>query len=56
MRDEGRRVDSHRGYALDDRVEGQESMLDNYPSLRKMYTTVTATIYAYSHYLIVIIY
>ena len=47
---------------LDDRVEAQESMLDDYPSLRKMYTTgsdgntavyyfkdATATIYSFSH-------
>ena len=47
---------------LDDRVEAQESMLDDYPSLRKMYTTgpdgntavyyfkdATATTYSFSH-------
>lgn len=46
----------------DDRTEAQESMLDNYPSLRKMYTTgpegntavyyfrdATATVYSFSH-------
>lgn len=52
---------------LDDRVEAQESMLDDYPSLRKMYTTgpdgntavyyfkdATATIYSFSHAPVVI--
>ena len=52
---------------LDDRVEAQESMLDDYSSLRKMYTTgpdgntvvyyfkdATATIYSFSHENIVI--
>ena len=52
---------------LDDRVEAQESMLDDYPSLRKMYTTgpdgntavyyfkdATATIYSFSHEPVVI--
>lgn len=46
----------------DDRTEAQESMLDDYPSLRKMYTTgpegntavyyfrdATATVYSFSH-------
>lgn len=52
---------------LDDRVEAQESMLDDYPSLRKMYTAgpegntamyyfkdATATIYSFSHEPVVI--
>ena len=52
---------------LGDRVEAQESMLDDYPSLRKMYTTgpegntavyyfkdATATIYSFSHAPVVI--
>lgn len=52
---------------LDDRVEAQESMLDDYPSLRKMYTMgsegntavyyfkdATATIYSFSHAPVVI--
>ena len=52
---------------LDDRVEAQESMLDDYPSLRKMYATgpdgntavyyfkdATATIYSFSHAPVVI--
>lgn len=52
---------------LDDRVEVQESMLNDYPSLRKMYTTgsegntavyyfkdATATIYSFSHAPVVI--
>lgn len=52
---------------LDDRVGAQESMLDDYPSLRKMYTTgpdgntavyyfkdATATIYSFSHEPVVI--
>ena len=52
---------------LDDRVEAQDSMLDDYPSLRKMYTTgpdgntavyyfkdATATIYSFSHAPVVI--
>ena len=52
---------------LDERVEAQESMLNAYPSLRKMYTTgsdgntavyyfkdATATIYSFSHEPVVI--
>ena len=52
---------------LDDRVEAQESMLNDYPSLRKMYTTgpdgntavyyfknATAIIYSFSHAPVVI--
>ena len=52
---------------LDDRIEAQESMLDDYPSLRAMYTTgengntavyyftnATATISSFSHEPIVI--
>ena len=52
---------------LDERVEAQESRLDDYPSLRKMYTTgpdgntavyyfkdVTATIYSFFHAPVVI--
>ena len=52
---------------LDDHVEAQESMLDDYPSLRKMYTTgpdgntavyyckdATATIYSFSNAPVVI--
>lgn len=68
MRDEGRRVDSRGGaLVLDDRVEAQESMLDDYPSLRKMYTIgpdgntavyyfkdAMATIYSFSHAPVVI--